>query len=110
MWEFILDCLRSLRDWVVDLIVTVVSWVENVVGWFKKLKLDKKRHIPFIIDMKTLRKQLDNAPVIEGSGVFEAVYDEQTDEMVAHNTIKANSLDRKTQDALNQGGGMVVLG
>ena len=110
MWEFILDCLRSLRDWVVDLIVTVVSWVENVVGWFKKLKLDKKRHIPFTIDMKTLRKQLDNAPVIEGSGVFEAVYDEQTDEMVAHNTIKANSLDRKTQDALNQGGGMVVLG
>ncbi|MCI5776151.1 MAG: hypothetical protein MR215_00730 [Bacteroidales bacterium] len=94
----------------VDLIVTVVSWVENVVGWFKKLKLDKKRHIPLIIDMKTLRKQLDNAPVIEGSGVFEAVYDEQTDEMVAHNTIKANSLDRKTQDALNQGGGMVVLG
>lgn len=110
MWDFILDCVRALRNWVVDMIVAVVDWFEHVIGWFKKLKLKKDRHIPFIVDAKRLSSQLQNAPRIPDSGVFEAVLDEQEGEITAHNTIQANRLDRKTRGALDQSeDGLVVL-
>ena len=99
MWDFILDCVRALRNWVVEVIQGVISWLQNVVGWFKKLNLNPKKHTPFITKGGELRKMLEQAPV-KNAGIFKGVYDQQTDEIVHSEEICADGLDRETREAL----------
>lgn len=109
MFDFILDCLRALRDWIVKTIQGVIDFLKDVVSWFKRLKLDKNKDTPFIMKGEEFRRMLHQAPV-KKAGIFEAVYDEETDEISASQELQADGLDRQTREALDSADdGLVVL-
>lgn len=110
MFDFILDCLRTLRDWIVDKIQGVINFLKDVVSWFKRLKLDKNKDTPFIMKGEELRRMLHKAPVIKNTGIFEANYDEEADEITDSRELQADGLDRQTREALDSADdGLVVL-
>lgn len=109
MIDFIIDCVRALRDWIVELIQGVIDFLTHVVAWFKSLRLDKQKDIPFIMKGEKFREMLHQAPR-KNVGLFEANYDEQADELTANRWIEADGLDSETREALDQSeDGVLVL-
>ncbi len=105
MFDFIFDAIDSLIELVGDLIVTIIegiiSFAQHVVGWFRGLRLRKNRDIPFIADASNpkFKEMLHQAPVKE-VGIFEGVYNEETDEITNYQYIEAEDLDEKTSETL----------
>lgn len=109
MWDFIFDCIRSLRDWVCHVIQGVIDWLQDVLAWFKKLRLDPRKHTPFVMKGQEFRKMLHQAP-IQNAGIFQAVYDEQADEISYKQELQGDALDNETRRILNSSeDGLVVI-
>lgn len=109
MIDFIIDCVRHLRDWICELIQGVIDFLTHVVSWFRSLRLDKKKDIPFIMKGEKFREMLHQAPK-KNVGLFEANYDEQADEITANRWLEADGVDAKTRQALNESeDGVLVL-
>lgn len=109
MFDFILDCIRALVDVTLNLIQGVIDFLKDVVSFFKKLKLDKRKDIPFIMNGEEFCKMLHKAPV-KNAGIFEAVFDEEAGEITASRELQADGLDRRTREALESAeDGLVVL-
>lgn len=89
--------------------VAVLNFMAHVVNYFKNLNLDPNKQTPFVMDAKKLKEMIHNAPVVN-CGVFEAVYNENTEELESYRHISSNQLDAQTRDILSKDeDGLVVL-
>ena len=99
---------------IAELIKRAISWIKKVfqfvingifnflahcVNWFKSLRLDKNRHVPFVANGEQFKDMLKTAPK-KNVGIFQGVFDEATEEIVANQFIEADALDPKTREVL----------
>lgn len=104
----------GLISGIVELIKRAISWIKKVfqfvingifnflahcVNWFKSLRLDKNRHVPFVANGEQFKDMLKTAPK-KNVGIFQGVFDEATEEIVANQFIEADALDPKTRKVL----------
>lgn len=82
------SALRTLFTAVKNFLVTVIRGILNffkeVVTWFKNLRLDPNKHTPFVADAKRLKQLIHEAPEVN-VGIFEGVYNEETEEIEHYN-------------------------
>lgn len=97
--------LQKLFDKIKQIIVTIIKGVlqfmRDVVNWFIQLRLNPEEQTPFIIDANRLKDMIHDAPVVD-VGIFQGVYNEDTDEIEHYREISAESLDQKAKDILAQ--------
>lgn len=109
IWDAIVDVWNGIVDFICDVIDGIISFVRDIVNWFKSLRLQKNKDIPFIMDGDVLREQLQNAPV-ENVGIFEAVFDEEENCITAKKALNADEIDDRTAEVLSKSrDGIVVL-
>lgn len=107
MFDFILDALKTVRDWVIKNVPVIISFLEHVLKFFKELELDRSKENPFVIDGDLFHKLLRQAPV-KKAGIFEAVYDEEFDEIFASRELQSENVDQQMKERLSQGDGMFI--
>lgn len=90
---------RWLTNIVRKVIRGILKFATEVVNWFKSLSLDKDKHTPFIADAEQFKDMLKTAPK-KDVGIFEGVYDEEADEIVANRYLEADEVDQKTKEVL----------
>ena len=104
----------GLISGIVELIKQAISWIKKVfqfvingifnflahcVNWFKSLRLDKRKHIPFVGKANEFKEMLGQAPV-KDYGIFQGVFDQETEEIVANQFIEADDIDATTRETL----------
>lgn len=98
------SALRTLFTAVKNFLVTVIRGILNffkeVVTWFKNLRLDPNKHTPFVADAKRLKQLIHEAPEVN-VGIFEGVYNEETEEIEHYKEIKADKVDAETKKILS---------
>ncbi|MGL4804781.1 MAG: hypothetical protein ACRC26_00285 [Bacteroidales bacterium] len=97
--DWIESAFQFLKEVWSEIIEGIVSFVHHVVGWFRELMLDKKKHVPFIGKMDEFKSALKNAPV-KNAGIFEGVYNEETDQIEHIRYLDADDLDTTTKQVL----------
>lgn len=91
--------IEMVKGMIKTIVIAIVNFKNQVVNWFKNLPLIKGRHIPFISQREDFRTMLKNAPR-KKCGIFEGVYDEQTDAISNLQYIAADQLDAQTKQYL----------
>lgn len=84
---------------IVKFIIKHFDFFANCINWFKSLRLDKRKHIPFVGKANELKEMLGQAPV-KDYGIFQGVFDQETEEIVANQFIEADDIDANTRKAL----------
>lgn len=109
IWEGIKELFRAAVRFVKKVIKGILNFFKEVVQYFKRLLLNPKTDTPFVIDAKTLKEKIKNAPV-ENVGIFEGVYREDEDKITDVREVSADELDAKSKDVLSRAKeGIVVL-
>ena len=101
IWEAICDFFEFVVDLVCEVISGILDFATAVLGWFKQRLLQKGVHTPFIANMASpqFKEMLHKAPT-RNVGIFEGVYNEQTEEREDGRTVEADSLDYETRRTL----------
>lgn len=71
----------------------------EVVNYFKSLKLDKEKHIPFVAKAEAFKEILKFEPKKQVA-LFIAVFDKNLNEIIHSQIIEADELDAKTLEVL----------
>jgi hypothetical protein len=82
----------------VKIIEGSVNFME-VVNYFKSLKLDKEKHIPFVAKAEAFKEILKFEPKKQVA-LFIGVFDEEATEIIHSQIIEADELDAKTREVL----------
>jgi hypothetical protein len=90
---------EKVKGIIKSIIAKIVNFAEQIKKWFKNLSLIKGRHIPFLTKKNEFREMLKKAPV-KNIGIFEGVYDEQTDEITEVRYIAADAIDEETRNVM----------
>lgn len=107
VWQAVKGFFVSFWKAIKRLFEAIVNFFEHIVNYFKNLALNKNKHKPFVADLEKLKDEIRNAP-IRDCGIFEGVYNEETDEIEHTRIIETDELDAKTRSILN-GDPLVVL-
>lgn len=102
IWEGIKTFISYAANLIRKVINGVLNFLKNIVAYFKNMPwLQRGRHTPFIADTNNpqFKAMLKQAPV-KNAGIFEAVYDEQTDEVEEGQLVEADALDTRTRETL----------
>ena len=103
MFESIIDAIKAAFRYIVNLVRKVVHGVLNfcreVVDWVKSLRLNPQEDTPFIANASEFKEMLKTAPK-KDVGIFEGVYNEETDEITANRYLDADEVDQKTKNVL----------
>ncbi|MCF0184793.1 MAG: hypothetical protein HUK00_09645 [Bacteroidaceae bacterium] len=103
MLDFIFDAIGTLFDVIGDVVAWVidgfVSLAEHVTNYFRALRLRKGRDIPFVADETKIADLIHKAPV-KNVGIFEATYNEDTDEIENYRAIEADEMDDDLRETL----------
>ena len=97
--ELIKGAIRFIKNLIVKVITGFFNFLAHCVQWFKELRLDKKKDVPFVAKADEFRDMLKKAPT-KNVGIFEGVYDEELDEITHSQIIDADGLDAKTREIL----------
>lgn len=96
MLDFIFEQLEGFFDFIGEIIAFVfdgiITLYEHVTSYFRGLKLRKGRDIPFIADEKKIADLIHNAPV-KDCGIFEATFNEDTQEIENYRLLEADEID-----------------
>lgn len=87
----------------VDVSVKTIDGTINfadVVGWFKSLKLDKEKDIPFVGNANAFKDMLQNFEQKKSVALFIGVFDEKFDKIIHSQIIEADDFDQKTREVL----------
>lgn len=87
----------------VDVSVKTIDGTINfadVVGWFKSLKLDKEKDIPFVGNANAFKDMLQNFEQKKSVALFIGVFDEKSDKIIHSQIIEADDFDQKTCEVL----------
>jgi hypothetical protein len=105
MFDWLKDLFSEALAWIKNIVKKVINGVLNfaneVVGYFRNLKLDPKTQTPFLANMNSFKDKLKNAPV-KNVGIFQGVYNEQTDAFEDVQQIEADGLDQQTMETLGK--------
>ncbi len=96
--------MEKVKGIVKTIIAKIVEFKNQIVAWFKKHPLIKGKHVPFLTQRQEFKDMLKNAPKVKVEGLFEGIYDEQTDEITDLQYIEADELDQETKEKLAFGG------
>lgn len=99
--EYIKQAFAYIKKLVVRIINGCLNFAKHIVGWFKNLNLLQKRDVPFIANANSpeFKAMLQKAPT-KNVGIFEGVYNQETEEIVHHTYLDADSVDKQTYDLL----------
>ncbi len=105
MFEGIIAAIKAAFRYIVNLVRRVINGILNFVGqvvnWFKSLHLDPQKDTPFIANAEDFKDMLKTAPR-KNVGIFEGVYNEETDEITANRYLEADEVDEKTKEVLGK--------
>lgn len=103
MFDFIFDAIGDLFDFIGELVAWVVdgilSLAEYVVDYFRGLRLRKGKDIPFIADEHKIADLIHQAPQ-KSVGIFEATYNEDTNEIENYRALEADEMDPRLKSVL----------
>lgn len=103
MFDLIFDAIDTLFDVIGELVAIVIegilSLVDHVINYFKGLRLRKGKDIPFIADEKKIADLIHKAPE-KNVGIFEATFNEDTNEIENYRAIEADEMDPQIQKVL----------
>lgn len=103
MFDLIFDAIDTLFDVIGELVAIVIegilSLVDHVINYFKGLRLRKGKDIPFIADEKKIADLIHKAPE-KNVGIFEATFNEDTNEIENYRAIEADEMDPQMQKVL----------
>lgn len=91
----------SVKNFILTVIRGILNFFKEVVTWFKNLRLDPNKHTPFVVEGKRLKQLIHEAPEVN-VGIFEGVYNEETEEIDHYREIKADQVDKETMDILSR--------
>lgn len=97
--SLIKNAFRFIRNLVKVIISGVFNFARNVVAWFKKINLDKEEDTLFMANASMFKEMLKTAPT-KNVGIFQGVYNEETDEITHNQYLEADELDAKTREVL----------
>ena len=107
--SWIKNAISRLVDFVIKFIDGILDFAKHVVSYFKNLNLDKDKQTPFIANANTSEfKQMLNRAPRKNVGIFQGVYNEETDEIEHAEYIDADNIDSKTRNTLG-GESLAVL-
>lgn len=103
IWQGLKEFFKAGFNFVKTIINGVFNFFREVVDYFKELALDQRKHTPFIADSTSpeFREMLQKAPV-KDVGIFEGVYNEQTEEIEDARMVEADELDNQTKKILGK--------
>ena len=103
MLDLILEAWKYIKNICKKIINGILNFSRHVVGWFKSLPLNQRRDVPFIAnaDKAEFRKLIKEAP-IKNVGIFQGVYNEETEEITYNEYIQADALDNQTRQVLGK--------
>ena len=91
--------LQLVKGFVKTIVTAVLDFVSQVVDYFRNLKLNPQKDIPFVANAEQFKEMIHNAPR-KNVGIFEGVYNEETEEITEARYIAADGLDQKTKTVL----------
>lgn len=97
--ELIKAAFRFIANIVRKVIRGILNFAREVVGWFRSLTLDKDKDTPFIANAEQFKEMLKTAPT-KKVGIFEGVYNEESDEITYNRYLDADEIDNKTKEVL----------
>ncbi len=100
MFQWIIDAIKSLGRWIINVIQGVINFFTHVISWFKNQKLDKKKDTPFIMKATDDMKQMLGQAPTKKVGLFEGIYDKNTDNIEYQVLDSTKGYDKKTADIL----------
>jgi hypothetical protein len=100
----LLDSIKKAfkKEWKIEYETVSIEDCLNfleVVNWFKTLKLDKNKHIPFVAKGSQFKDML-SIQLTKKESLFVGVYDEEKEEIVHAKFIETDELDAKTREVL----------
>lgn len=100
----LLDSIKKAfkKEWKIEFETVSIEGCLNfleIVNWFKTLKLDKNKHVPFVAKASAMKDVLSIQPTKKES-LFIGVFDEEKEEIVHAKLIEADELDAKTREVL----------
>lgn len=109
MKDLILNAIQWLKNVISTIIKGVLNFFTHVVKWFKSLNLNAHKDVPFIAnaDSEQFRQMLKKAPT-KNVGIFQGVYDLDTDSISHYEYLEADDVDSQTSEVLGDGQ-LVVL-
>lgn len=107
--DYIKKAVAFIKRLVKKIVDGILNFARHIVGWFRGLHLNQQIHTPFVANANSaeFRKMLNQAPVRK-VGIFQGVYNEETEEITHHEYISADGVDEQTYRTLN-GQDLVVL-
>ena len=101
--SWIKNAISRLVDFVIKFIDGILDFAKHVVSYFKNLNLNQEEQTPFIANANTpeFKQMLGCAPK-KNVGIFQGVYNDQTDEIEHAEYIAADKIDSKTKDVLGR--------
>lgn len=87
----------------------IIDFFSHVVDYFRRLRLNPQEDTPFVFDAGKMGEMIKNAPKVD-VGIFEGVYNEETNRITHHRLIETEELDERTSNLLDQSeNGLVTL-
>lgn len=87
-----------------------LSFVSDVVDYFKSLNLDHKKDTPFIIDGFKLQQAVKMSVTVGGLSLFMGVYHEDSNTITDYKWIQPLSFDNQTKEVMSHArDGIVAL-
>ena len=105
MFDWLKNAFSEVLTWFKNIVKKVINgmldFAQQVVGYFINLSLKPQVHVPFVANMNSFKEKLKNAPV-KSVGIFQGVFNQQTDEFEHINQVEADGLDQKTREVLGR--------
>lgn len=99
--ELIQEAWKYIKHIYTKIINRIINFFNDVVTWFKSLRLRQGRDVPFLADPEKFRDLLHKAPV-KPVGIFKGVYNEETNEITYNEYLQADEMDEQTRNILDQ--------
>lgn len=95
-WQYIKHIYKKIIN-------GIINFYTHIVGWFKSLMLKQGRDVPFIANANSpqFRQLLKEAPV-KNVGIFQGVYNEDTNEITYNEYLQADAIDAETRNILGK--------
>ena len=80
MWDFLVSAFNYIKDCIFTFIEGIISFLNDIAGWFRKFSLVRGRDVPVCIDAQSefgqqLAQKLEEAEVIDtGLDIFGDAY------------------------------------
>ena len=105
----IISALRWIKKFFRKVINGILNFARDIRAWYLGRGLKQGKDIPFILNAKSFKELIKNAPVKDvgifsneqkNVSVMSGLYNQETDEITDNQIIEADSLDAETREVL----------